>query len=598
MAINAEELNVILTARDREFQKKMRAAERRVEYFKNKSNKNLSAVSKSFAGLGMAVKTLGPLLAGAFTIGTINRLVNGAAQIGKMADIAGTGVVEFQLFAAGAKSVGFEMEKVADILKDVNDKVGDFIATGGGPMKDFFEYIAPAVGVTAEQFSKLSGPEALQLYVDSLEKANLSQQEMTFYMEAIANDATALLPLLRNGGREMKELGDQAQRTGRILDDDAVDAARELEIKAQALSDTIRTQLTQAILDNEDELRALVSFITDTAIPAFSALIRALGQGLELYNLFTKGELPSGTSGAKVAGLPEGFEPSDGTGEPLLTPDEAAQLYGGDAEVYDLPEIVIPADNGIKPIRPKPKKSGGGGKSAADEVKELAEEYRDLIGQIDEAIGAEQEFEDTQKMLNEALKKGAINQEQFNTAIGLAKGELAAAKLEASGLSEVLSSVESGMEDAFMSMVDGTMDAKDAFKSMAADIIKELYRVLVVQQLVGQFKSGGGGILGALASGLTGRASGGSVMAGKPYVVGEHGREPFIPAENGRILSTAQAKAAIGGGGGQNVQINYTFQGGVTEADLGRAIPMLVERTKREVVDAVQRGGSVARVFK
>ena len=39
MAINAEELNVILTARDRDFQKKMRAAERRVEYFKNKSNK-------------------------------------------------------------------------------------------------------------------------------------------------------------------------------------------------------------------------------------------------------------------------------------------------------------------------------------------------------------------------------------------------------------------------------------------------------------------------------------------------------------------------------------------------------------------------------
>ena len=46
-----------------------------------------------------------------------------------------------------------------------------------------------------------------------------------------------------------------------------------------------------------------------------------------------------------------------------------------------------------------------------------------------------------------------------------------------------------------------------------------------------------------------------------------------------------------GQSGGQPVQVVYNFQGGVTEADLGRALPMLVQRTKREVVDAVQRGG-------
>jgi DNA-binding ferritin-like protein len=596
MAISAEELNVILTARTREFQKEMRAAERRVEYFKNKSNKNLGAVSKSFAGLSSAVRVLGPLLAGAFTIGTINRLVNGAAKIGELSDIAGVGVVEFQRFAVGAKTVGFEMDKVADILKDVNDKVGDFIATGGGPMKDFFENIAPAVGVTAEQFAKLSGPEALQLYVDSLEKANLSQAEMTFYMEALANDATALLPVLRNGGREMKELGDEAERTGRILDGDAVDGARELKIKAQELSDAISTQLTKAILDNETELRALVSFITDYAIPAFSGLISGIGEAIRLYNV-ARGIGPRNAKSENTSPAPEYLTtpPIIGDGEYAVTPS-FDDIYGD--EPVDLQEIVIDSD---KPSPIRPKKKSGGGKSAADEVKELAEEYRDLIGQLDEAIGAQQDFEDTQKMLNDALARGAINQEQFNTALSMAKGELAAAKLEASGFSEVLSSIESGMEDAFMSMVDGTGDAKDAFKSMAADIIKELYRVLVVQQLVGQFKSGGGGILGALAGGLLGgpgKASGGAVMAGQAYTVGEHGREPFIPAENGRILSTAQAKAAIGGGQSQPVQVVYNFQGGVTEADLGRAMPMLVERTKREVVDAVQRGGSVARVFK
>jgi len=53
-----------------------------------------------------------------------------------------------------------------------------------------------------------------------------------------------------------------------------------------------------------------------------------------------------------------------------------------------------------------------------------------------------------------------------------------------------------------------------------------------------------------------------------------------------------------GQSGGQPIQVVYNFQGGVTEADLGRALPILVQRTKREVVDAVQRGGNVARVFR
>jgi hypothetical protein len=126
--------------------------------------------------------------------------------------------------------VGIEQEKLADILKDVNDRVGDFLQTGGGPMADFFENIAPRVGVTADQFARLSGPEALQLYVSSLEKAGVSQQEMTFYLEAMASDTTRLIPLLQNGGAEMTRLGAQAQALGAILDADAIAAMRRSEL--------------------------------------------------------------------------------------------------------------------------------------------------------------------------------------------------------------------------------------------------------------------------------------------------------------------------------------------------------------------------------
>jgi len=129
----------------------------------------------------------------------VNELKNQAA-------VANTSIATFRNLAFAAKSVGVEQDTLADILKDVNDKIGDFVQTGAGPMVDFFEKIAPMVGVTADNFKDLSGDQALKLYVDSLNSANLSQADMVFYMEAIASDATKLLPLYADQSAELERL--------------------------------------------------------------------------------------------------------------------------------------------------------------------------------------------------------------------------------------------------------------------------------------------------------------------------------------------------------------------------------------------------------
>ena len=97
-------------------------------------------------------------------------------------------------------------------------------------MADFFENIAPKVGVTAEMFRDLSGPDALKLYVSSLEKANLSQNEMTFFMEAIASDATLLLPLLLDNAQAMTKLGREAEALGVIMEKDTVEGLNEATV--------------------------------------------------------------------------------------------------------------------------------------------------------------------------------------------------------------------------------------------------------------------------------------------------------------------------------------------------------------------------------
>lgn len=64
---------------------------------------------------------------------------------------------------------------------------------------------------------------------------------------------------------------------------------------------------------------------------------------------------------------------------------------------------------------------------------------------------------------------------------------------------------------------------------------------------------GSGGFLTSLISGIFGRAGGGPVSAGVPYMVGERGPELFVPRAPGRIASRG---FSVGGQGGTQVTVN------------------------------------------
>ena len=614
MAISAEQLNVILSARDKEFARAMERNQKRVERFARSSNKDLGAAGKAFDALGTAAKRLAPLLAAALSVRAIQNAANYAQELRNLSALSGVAASELQALGAASRTVGISTEKLADIYKDMNDRVGDFLQTGGGPMKDFFETIAPAVGVTASEFEKLSGPQALQLFVSSLEKANLTQAEMVFYMEAMASDATALLPLLRNNGQEMNRLATEARNSGRVLEDEAVDGLVQLNEKLQAASDEIRTKFLTALTTSQDELIALADFVRDYGVPALEGLISfgaqaaeaigglasALGMAARAWDVF-QGTAPSlNVPAAPIYGETDAQGPG-GPGDPSSTGlyyvDENKNVvpYGADAPSEPIPGITGPMRATINaPVRPP----ASGGASASRERDKLIADYERLLDILEPTTKASREFADQEAKINELVAAGIITREQGNNLIAAATDQMKAAAFEATALYDAMQGVQSSMENAFMSMVDGTMTAKDAFRTMAADIIKELYRVLVVQRMVGSFESGGGGILGSIFSAFSGRASGGSVMAGQPYMVGENGREPFIPAQNGRILSTAQAKDALGGGGGGVTIIQKnTFGNGVNRAEINAMLPKLVEASKAAVLDAKRRGGSYGGAF-
>lgn len=230
------------------------------------ANKSTDSLISRLGGLKTAAAgALAGLSVGALVseISSITReTAKAAEEYERFSALSNTSVKEFQRLAAGANTVGISAEKMADIFKDTQDKVGDFVQTGGGGMADFFERVAPKVGVTAENFRKLSGKDALQLYVSSLEKANLSQSDMIFFMEAIASDSSLLLPLLKDQGRAWDELGDKAEAYGAILDGEALAAAKAFKAESDSLElamKGLRIELAEGLLPSMTQFTAALS---------------------------------------------------------------------------------------------------------------------------------------------------------------------------------------------------------------------------------------------------------------------------------------------------------------------------------------------------
>jgi hypothetical protein len=587
MAIEAERLNIILAARDREFAKAMDANARRIEKFANKSKKELSGTGKAFAMLGKAAGALSIAAGFALAGKVIDDATKLAKELTNLSNVAGVSTTRFQELAFASKSFGVDQSKLSDILKDVNDKFGDYYTTGAGPLADFFENIAPKIGLTADAFKGLSSSDALQLYVKSLEDANVSQAEMTFYMEALASDATLLTPLFMNNAAGLDQMAASAHGLGAIIDQDLIEKSTALRDRWDQVVGAMQTKLFTFAM----QAGVLFADIFN---------IGEAEQFIDVNERLAAAKDNLAESERKLGLINQEAQPLAVTNTEKEIAGFTRQIDNLQAELNRLDEILKARQtqkDALKDLLNAPTKPSSNTKEI-DELSKIVSAYEQLAGKLDPIIAAANEYAAAQETVNAALAAGAITQDQANVTLEMAKQKLDQATGAAIDLSSVFTTMESGMTSAFMSMVDGTMTAKDAFRSMATDIIKELYRVLVVQQLVGSFNAStgtGSGIAGFIGGMFKARAAGGPVQAGVPTITGEHGRELFVPQSNGRIMTVAQTKQMQGGGGTVNVNQTINVTTGVQQtvrAEIKSLMPQIADSAKAAVLDAKRRGGS------
>jgi tape measure domain-containing protein len=171
----------------------------------------------------------------------------------------------------------------------------------------------------------------------------------------------------------------------------------------------------------------------------------------------------------------------------------------------------------------------------------------------------------------------------------------------AAQITEALQGIEAnaldGIADAISGIISGTQSMADAFRDMAqsiiADIIKMTVKMLIFQAISGLLNKGSTSII-PLQGGVMSitdvphRATGGPVVPGRTYMVGERGPELVRFGASGQVIPNH----ALGGGGSFVVNQYNNFAGGaVTRDDLARMHSVTVAAAKSAVAEERRRAG-------
>ncbi|SDG10640.1 hypothetical protein PUH89_14065 [Rhodobacter capsulatus] len=103
-----------------------------------RSTASLGTLRGAAMAASAAVSAIGAAIGGPALASIVTAAARSAREITRLSQVAGASAQELQHWSFGARTVGIEQEKLADILKDVNDKVGDYLSTGGGAMARAF----------------------------------------------------------------------------------------------------------------------------------------------------------------------------------------------------------------------------------------------------------------------------------------------------------------------------------------------------------------------------------------------------------------------------------------------------------------------------
>ncbi|HDG7976264.1 TPA: phage tail tape measure protein [Klebsiella pneumoniae] len=226
-------LTIDLVAKVGGFVSGMDKAERASAKWSKQVQDDVAKSSAALAGIGAAAIAAG-LAVGASGFQLLKSTSRQIAETDRWAKSLQLSTQELLAWQFAAEKAGVSGDQMADIFKDIGDKIGDAVLNKSGEAVDALN----ALGLSAEKLSKVSPDKQLLAIGESLGKISTNAEKTTI-LESLGNDLSKLLPLFDNNNQKLKQFIDLAKDYGVAPDPSSIDDL----VKVNQLFEDIEAQV-------------------------------------------------------------------------------------------------------------------------------------------------------------------------------------------------------------------------------------------------------------------------------------------------------------------------------------------------------------------
>jgi hypothetical protein len=543
----------------------------------DKTKKGFASVTgglKRVAGSVLNMKTaiVGAVGAGGFGA-LIQSSINAGDELAKTADKLGVTTQALAGLRHAAELTGVSTGTMDMALQRFTRRAAE-AANGTGEAKGALREL----GIDAESIVRLPLDEQMNIVAEAMSGVETQSDRVRLAMKLFDSEGVALVNTLGGGADALKAMTEEAEHLGLTLsrtDTAQMEAANDAITRLQAVFTGLTNQLAvafapiitfvadafrQAALDTS-EFGRIGQMVASGVVKAFG-VVRNMIHGVQI--VFKTAEL-------SVLQLAAAFGQK-------LTPvlDFFIKKYN------DMAESMVGGLIGMEAITTTGEQLVGALPAAIAETELALESLKksnpgsDLVVSMEAFIVANRRAAESIAEVTEAatgaggLDVSAPNfVDRLNDSFTKLHENLPTVQEQ---MDKMAKTTMKNMSDSLMGVVKGTVKLKDAFKQMAASLIMQAIQLFVIDKITGGFLS--------FAKGLTGKAIGGSVQSGQPYMVGERGPEMFVPNQSGSIIPNKKM------GGGVTVINNVDARG--SGADVDQKIKFAMAQSSQQTIMTIQ----------
>jgi len=511
----------------------------------NKIGKGAANVTKGIVGLGVAVGAT----AGALAI-LVKRNFEFIDAIGKTSTRTGIATSTIQAFHLAARESGTNIEGANNALQKFARSVGD-AQRGLKTQKDIFK--ALNVELVDSNGNYRTMDHVLADTAKGIANLGAQSKKATSLANLFGKQGILLTGAIEDlADRGLEGFIDRAEQLGLILSSKTIR-------KVEAFNDAIGVIGMQ--------LTAVKSNITTAFLPVFDALQQKISEKMQSIKKSAGGfdQLGVDIAGSVIEGFATIIE---GIGILQL---KIAEFFSGFDQKIAIAGLKY--QKMLIMMMPVPKMFA---------LKQIDKQIKQLEDSLIDGVSANQDFKDSMFKVAAGMRSMKPNIDDIrdaNKKLKESTGEAANSMFDAMNpltayknsiaeTGKALDDIAVGSMKKFEdSIVEGLKSGKLAFKDFATYVVEQLVRIaiqqIIISKLIDPFRNFLGGFFptnetivddGSHARALKhfdkfglqsinetlvigNRALGGFVGAGNPYMVGESGRELFIPNQNGQIVS-------------------------------------------------------------